>query len=190
MGQKQAAYDNTGAIIAFYDTVDSPAPQGVSTIDITDAQWQAALASVRPYTVVNKAMTAPADPSAAELLAEAQAAKIAELSAACKAAIYAGFSSSALGSAYHYPALDDDQRNLTASVVASLMPGLPSNWTTPFKCADANGNWAFVPHTVAQIQTAGADGKSAILAAMAKNQTLAAQASAATTVAAVNAIAW
>ncbi|MGU7812023.1 phage tail assembly chaperone [Burkholderia sp. AW49-1] len=41
MGQKQAAYDAKGGIIAFYDTVDSPAPQGESVIDITDVQWLA-----------------------------------------------------------------------------------------------------------------------------------------------------
>ena len=40
MGQKQAAYDSTGAIVAFYHTIDSPAPQGVTVINITDEQWQ------------------------------------------------------------------------------------------------------------------------------------------------------
>ncbi|VWD61389.1 hypothetical protein BLA39750_07446 [Burkholderia lata] len=39
MGQKQAAYDQHGTIVAFYDTVDSPTPPGVSTIDISDDQW-------------------------------------------------------------------------------------------------------------------------------------------------------
>ncbi|WP_126286219.1 phage tail protein [Burkholderia stagnalis] len=39
MGQKQAAHDVNGEIIAFYDTMDSPAPQGASVIDLTDEQW-------------------------------------------------------------------------------------------------------------------------------------------------------
>jgi hypothetical protein len=32
MSQKYAAYDSTGAIVAFYDSVDSPAPQGATVI--------------------------------------------------------------------------------------------------------------------------------------------------------------
>ncbi|MFL9898554.1 phage tail assembly chaperone [Paraburkholderia fungorum] len=40
MGQKQAACDSTGAIVAFYDTIDSPAPENVAVANITDEQWQ------------------------------------------------------------------------------------------------------------------------------------------------------
>ncbi|SAK98587.1 hypothetical protein AWB80_07555 [Caballeronia pedi] len=40
MGQKQAAFNESGAIFAFYDTMDSPAPEGVAVIDLTDAEWQ------------------------------------------------------------------------------------------------------------------------------------------------------
>ncbi|KWA72810.1 phage tail protein [Burkholderia ubonensis] len=39
MGQKQAAYGANGKIVAFYDTVDSPAPQGANVLDISDEQW-------------------------------------------------------------------------------------------------------------------------------------------------------
>jgi hypothetical protein len=39
MGQKYAAYSAQGAIIAFYDSVDSPVPSGVNTIEITDDDW-------------------------------------------------------------------------------------------------------------------------------------------------------
>ncbi|MCA8336926.1 phage tail assembly chaperone [Burkholderia multivorans] len=35
MGQKLAAYGADGAILAFYDTLDSPAPDGVPVIEIT-----------------------------------------------------------------------------------------------------------------------------------------------------------
>jgi hypothetical protein len=101
--------------------------------------------------------------------------RIAALSAACQAQIYAGFESSALGAPHHYPAKDRDQSNLAGSVVASLLPGLPSGWITPFWCMDAAGNWAFKPHTVAQIQRVGADGKAAIVAALERNAILAAQ---------------
>lgn len=123
-------------------------------------------------------------------LAAAQQAKIAAISAACAAQITSGFQSSALGASNTYPSQATDQANMAASVLASLMPNNPTGWTTPFLCADANGNWSFVAHTTAQIQQAGEDGKTAILAARVKNATLAAQVNAATTVAAVQAITW
>ncbi|KVO87187.1 phage tail protein [Burkholderia ubonensis] len=41
MGQKQAAYDAKGNVVAFYDTVDSPAPAGANVVDITDDEWRA-----------------------------------------------------------------------------------------------------------------------------------------------------
>jgi hypothetical protein len=129
-------------------------------------------------------------PVVAVALATAQATQALLLDAACQAQIYAGFTSTALGTAYTYPAKDTDQQNLTASVLSSLMPGLASTWTTPFWCEDSNGNWAYVVHTAAQIQQVGQDGKNAILTAMQQLQTLNAQVSAATTVAAVQAITW
>lgn len=116
--------------------------------------------------------------------------RVAALSAACQAQIYAGFQSSALGAAHTYPANDKDQTNLAGSVVASLLPGLQANWTTPFWCQDSAGVWAFVQHTAAQIQQVGIDGKAAIVAALERNTNLAAQVMAAATPEAVNAIAW
>lgn len=124
------------------------------------------------------------------LLSAAQQQQIAALSAACQACIFAGFTSNALGAAHTYPAKSLDQQNLSASVLASLMPGTPANWTTPFWCADTNGNWAYVEHTAAQIQQVGQDGKTAILACLEKNNSLAVQVMAATTVAQVQAIVW
>ncbi|UTV56182.1 tail fiber assembly protein [Burkholderia arboris] len=44
MGKKLAAYDAQKTIVAFYDTIDSPAPDGVSVIQITDAEWEELLA--------------------------------------------------------------------------------------------------------------------------------------------------
>ncbi|SES99013.1 Phage tail assembly chaperone protein [Burkholderia cepacia] len=41
MGQKQAEMDANRQIVAFYDTVDSPAPAGAVVIDVTDEQWLA-----------------------------------------------------------------------------------------------------------------------------------------------------
>ncbi|WP_175888777.1 phage tail assembly chaperone [Burkholderia cepacia] len=44
MGQKQAAYDADRIIVAFYDTIESPAPEGTAVVDISDAQWTELLA--------------------------------------------------------------------------------------------------------------------------------------------------
>jgi hypothetical protein len=129
-------------------------------------------------------------PPSAEELDDAKASQKSVVSQACQAAIVAGFTSSALGAAHTYPAKPTDQQNLNASVVASLLPGITAGWTTPFWCADSGGHWAYVMHTVAQIQQVGVDGKAAILACLTKNQELAAQIDAATTVDAVQVIQW
>ena len=120
MGQKYAAYNATGAIVAFYDSVDSPVPAGVNALEITDAQWQACI-STQGYTVVSGSLVSPVPPTAAQLLATAQASQISVLSAACAAAIVAGFQSTALGSTYTYPAKTTDQQNLSASIIAALL---------------------------------------------------------------------
>lgn len=39
MGQKYAAYDSARAITAFFDSIDSPVPEGVKVVPITDEQW-------------------------------------------------------------------------------------------------------------------------------------------------------
>jgi hypothetical protein len=132
MGQKYAAYDSTGAIVAYYDSVDSPIHDGVTAIKITDAQWQACLAAQgtgRPYTVVNGALTAPSVKTAAELLAEAQAAQALVISNACAAAIVSSFPSLALGSSHTYPSKMTDQQNLDASVTDALCAKADPAWT-------------------------------------------------------------
>jgi hypothetical protein len=130
MGQKQAAYNNTGALVAFYDTVDSPAPAGVSVVNITDAEWQACInAGTQGYTVADGVLTPPPAKTDAELLAEAKSAKVSELSTACAAAITAGFTSSALGTAHSYPSKTTDQQNLTASVADALTAKSDPTWS-------------------------------------------------------------
>ncbi|MGH8782051.1 hypothetical protein [Paraburkholderia sp.] len=175
--------DGTPLSPAQYDSPESapnPLPTGeVACTADQYARWQdCVLAS-------GQVASAPA----ATLLAKAQAAQIALLSTACQSAIYAGFTSSALGSPHNYPANDVDQQNLSASVLASLMPSIPENWTTVFWC-EAGGQWAFASHTATQIQQVGQDGMAAILATKTKNQQLATQVMVATTIAAVQAIVW
>lgn len=175
---------SSGVITAHYEGTEKlPAPW----IEISAEQCVGIVAG---STWDGSNVVAPPAPTAAALLAQAQASQIQILSAACQAEILAGFTSSALGSAYTYPAKPTDQQNLSASVLASLMPGLASTWTTPFWCADASGVWAMRAHTAAQIQQVGIDGKAATVAAIEKNATLAGQVQAATTVAAVQAIVW
>jgi hypothetical protein len=125
-------------------------------------------------------------------LAQAQSTQSAVIDAACAAAIVSGFTSSALGSAYTYPSKVTDQQNLAASVLASILPGVTTGWTTPFWCADSTGMWSWVNHTAAQIQQVGADSKTAILGYQSQNAQLQAQLVAAniTTVDQVAAIVW
>lgn len=189
MGHKFAAYNTQGQIVAYYDNIDSPAPSGVQVLNITEAQWQECIAQPG-WTVQNGVLVAPPAPTAAQLLAQAQAAQISIITQACAAAITSGFTSSALGSAHTYPSGLTDQANLTANVLSSLLPGLPSTWTTPQLCQDASGVWAYVAHTAAQIQQVGSDGKAAILGYLTKKASLQAEIEAATTVSAVQAIVW
>ena len=112
------------------------------------------------------------------------------IDAACSLTIVSGVKSSALGSPYLYPTQTTDQANLNANVTSSLLPNLPSDWTTAQICQDNAGNWAYLPHTAAEIQQVGADVKSAILSMLVKKTQLQAQVNAATTAAAILAITW
>lgn len=135
------------------------------TINETDGVWS---------FVDNEVVKMPIPPPSIEQLRNAKAA---DIDLACRNAIYAGFTSNALGSFYHYPAKDKDQANLVGSVTESLYPNLPPEWTTPFWCAtdNANGVWAYRAHTAAQIQQVGTDAKAAIVAALTHNAQLQAQ---------------
>lgn len=124
------------------------------------------------------------------LVQQAQSAQIAIIAAASSAAQTTGFSSSALGSAYTYPSGLQDQANLTACVVASMMPGNASTWTVDFWCTSAAGVSGFVSHSAAQIQQVGKDALAAIMAAKSKQLTLSLEIEAATTIAEVEAVTW
>jgi hypothetical protein len=125
-----------------------------------------------------------------DTLVQAQAAQNAILSTACNTSITSGFISSALGSPYTYPSTLVDQHNLSGSVIASLIPNLSSNWTTPFWVMDSAGTWSFASHTAAQIQQAGLDGKAWVTTQQEKLMLLKAQVATATTTSAVQAVVW
>lgn len=190
MGQKSVAFDVQGNIAGYYDSVDSPVPNGINSITITDSQWRMCL-STPGFTVKNGNLVAPTPLTDAQILVNAKASKIASLSMACQAAIYAGFTSSALGMLHSYPFQDKDQANLTGDVMLSILPTAQvSGWTVPFWCADNAGAWAMRPHTAAQIQQVGQDAAAMKLAMISKNIVLASQVEAAMTTPDVQSIAW
>jgi hypothetical protein len=167
----------------------------VSTTDISVAQgqytWITGDDSINYLSDMSNWMNVSGVPTYQIPLATAQTNQIALINTACQTAITSnGFVSSALGSPYTYPSDLLDQQNMAASVLSSLMPGLPSDWTTPFYCADSNGNWAYRFHTVAQIQQVGTDGKTFILSKLMIAATLSAEIMAATTISAVQSINW
>ena len=187
MGQKQASYNASGAIIAFYDTVDSPAPTSASVIDITDAQWHTCL-SQPGWTVVSGVLVAPPTPTAAQLLAQAQAAQIATLQAAYKAAINTPVSfKNAAGITSTYPA-----GNSIALNGATAMQNL-SNAITAGSAGWSLGKWLDTNNVAQTFTYADLQG---LAAAMEAQETLdwqdlvakVAEVQAATTVAAVQAI--
>jgi len=180
MSQKQASYSASGSIIAYYDTVDSPAPSTANVIDITDDEWLTCI-STPGYTVVNGALVAPADPTSAELLAAAQTAQTAILSASCETAIESSFTSSALGSEYTYPSTIRDQLNLR-HVADSASGG--ALW------CESGSTWAHTEHTQAQAQAASESFVVWLNDCQLKLVMLTAQVNDATTVDAVSAINW
>lgn len=128
--------------------------------------------------------------TAATQLQEYKDAKIASLSSDCRAAITAGFESSALGEPHLYPSKETDQLNLAGSVADSLMRGDDESWSTPFWCADLHGVWAMRDHTAAQIQQVGREAKTRILALMQHNAALAEQVQLAPDKPSVDQITW
>lgn len=178
---KAAIFDAAGLPTAFYDPSFQTVPDGA--IDISDEQWQELLSGGHYWTGTDVAVLVPT-------LDDLHAGKLAELTAACSDAITAGYPSSALGAEHDYPCKLTDQANMQASVIRSLLPGLASDWTTPFWCADADGEWARRPHTAAQIQQAGQDGVTHVLAQQDKLAALAASVAAAQTAEAIAAIVW
>ncbi|KVD97623.1 hypothetical protein WI90_30220 [Burkholderia ubonensis] len=157
MGQKYAAFDAEGNIKAFYDSIDSPIPSGVTNaIEITDVQWMTCISQPGQWHVVSGALAQVPPPTAAEQLASVKASTIAALNAACQAAILAGFTSSAIGSATFYPTTDTDQRNLQSSALAAAWSVGTADWRVSLWCRHGDA-WTYVEHTAQQVQQVNAD---------------------------------
>lgn len=168
-----ACYDNTSkSYVIPGDAVEITAAQHLSLIAAQNSGRVLQLSSAGVPEAVDRVAT----------LAEAQATQTATLRAACAAAITSGFSSSALGAAHAYPSAETDQRNLFSAAASTVASSL---W-----CKDASGAWSFVTHTQAQAQAVLADFNVMRNAAQMKLAPLLAEVSAATTVAAVQAVVW
>jgi hypothetical protein len=186
---KFATFDPaSGALNGRYDSaVHTSIPAGAVPLD--DVTFFRSIAETDGvWTCTDGKTVTKVMPSAAQLLAAAQATASGAMNAATQAAIYAGFQSSALGKVYTYPAKDTDQQNLAASVLDAVINASVSGYTTPFWCCDSTGKWAYVPHTSAQMIQVGKDGKNAILAALSRNAVAQAAIANATSVATVQAV--
>lgn len=87
MGQKFAQYDAQGVITGFYDSVESPIPEGiVDVIEITDEEWQTC-ASSQGWTVANGALVAPVQLTASQIAAQQAALAWATYQANAKASL-------------------------------------------------------------------------------------------------------
>ncbi|CAN0620569.1 DUF4376 domain-containing protein [Burkholderia multivorans] len=182
MGNKFAAFNSSGLITAFYDDVDSPAPAGATTIEITEDEWMACLSNPG-YTVVNGSLLPP---SAASLLAQAQAAQAATLSSAYQAAVQVDVSyTSAGGVTKTFQASSNSQSTLLVATTGYNLAGetpagfywvAADNTQVPFTLVDLKGLYAVML----------AQGN----AAFNKLQSLKSEVRAATTVAAVQAVVW
>jgi hypothetical protein len=127
---------------------------------------------------------------AESIIKAAKQKRVAELSEICAAKIIGGFSSAALGDSHTYPSDIKAQINLMGSVTDSLMPGLPTDWQTPFWVSDADGAWSYRMHNIAQIQQAGRDGKAHVVTCQAILEALTAEVSVAETAEAAASITW
>lgn len=182
MGQKSAAYNAQGAITAFYDSIDSPVPVCVETIDITDEEWLACLTTTG-YSISDGELVAP---SASFLLAQAQALQSSVIDNAYATASTLAISFKTAGGVQG--SFDADSQSQTLLMQSTQGYGIAGATPAGFYWKAADNT--LVPFTLADLQ--GLYG--AMLAqgwtAFQKRSTLKAKISAATTIEAVRAISW
>lgn len=116
--------------------------------------------------------------------------KITELRLACRAHIFAGFDSDALGMTHRYPLSDTDQANNQKTEVSAMKNVDTVGWTGVMQCINSAGVKAYRPHTAAQVDQAAADIETGKEAALLKLQDLIVQVNAADTQAKLDVIVW
>ncbi|WP_175992299.1 hypothetical protein [Burkholderia vietnamiensis] len=151
MGQKLVSFDAAGNIVAYYDTIDSPAPEGATVIEVSDEQWKTCI-STPGYVVRDNELVPPEAPSQMQLLTLAKTAQLTSIASAYEGAVLSGFESSALGAAHTYSTTPTDRHNLCMSCVVSVMPNRSADWLAKIWCADPTGAWALADHTPAQLE--------------------------------------
>lgn len=137
------------------------------------------------------------------LLENARKTQIELISNSCQSICYSGFESSALGDIHNYPSSTIDQSNLSSAVLSAMvkkqqvkdllsviLPTMYSKWTTPFWCADGNGDWAYVPHTANEIIQVSKDYQAFILANVDKKHLLEDQIKNSNSIEEIMAISW
>lgn len=190
MGQKQAAYDVNGNITAFYDTSDSPAPDGTNTLDITDDQWQECLSNPG-YTVTGGALVAPVPLTDAQQLANSQPALCAMIDATADA-VYIAIGGPSPGRLAEYEQAKSDALAYQAANWSGNVPATVQCWATASNItAEAAAQSIIATATAWEnvltgVRSARLIGKAAVNAA---TTTAAAQAAAQTAVANVQAAA-
>lgn len=123
-------------------------------------------------------------------LACAKARKTTEMQTACQSAIYAGFTSDALGTNHHYPLLQTDQTNLAAVIIESLLTiDSDPDKQFPFWCTDGE-TWARRVHTHTEIRAVGMDAAPFVRGHQDHLRDLRNTINDATTVAEVDAVTW
>ena len=136
--QRYAEVDSAGRPVAFYsDAAGHDIPPGA--IPIPDAAWQAHF-NDQPQAWDAKAKAwVPYKPSAAEMLAQAQVAKLAELRAAYQAGLEAGVT-------YQGANFDSDEHSQTE--IARVLVALANGWALPagFVWVDAANTQHAVPN--------------------------------------------
>lgn len=186
MSQKYAAYEtDSGPVVAFYDSVISPVPAGVKAIQITDAQWQACIDNPG-WTVASGALVAPVAPTGAQLLAAAQASQKYEIDNAYASAVTQNVSFKTAGGVTE--TFQADPTSQTMLMQATQGYQIAGSTPTGFYWKASDNT--LVTFTLPDLQGLYA----AILAqgwtAFQKRTTLKAEIDAATSVAAVAAVAW
>jgi len=129
-----------------------------TTIDISQPSTEPHVIEMQAYLTENiELISAYIPPPLESFKSTAKA----QMDAAARSAILAGFTSDALGSNHTYGGKETDQINLVGAAASGA--------DMPFPCADSNGVWERRIHTAAQLQTAlahGSEYKQAVLTAL------------------------
>lgn len=145
------------------------------------------------FTVIGEQPTADMSLAipAAILLANTQAIKILELKGACRAEIFAGFDSSALGSLHHYSLSQTDQANLQAAHSMALANQSTPGWSILIQSlALGEATASYRPHSAPQVMQVATDIVAGKEAALIKLATCITDVQAAVDEVGVNSIVW